>query len=861
MYEAAREILEGSDFSVVESFTIPGRPARFSDVPRFLFESSVGSYISSEFPAGIWTHQSDALAYLGRGDNVVISTGTASGKSLVFRALALHKTLLNPSSRTIVFYPQRALVEDQLRGWQEMARALGLDEDIIGRIDGTVRPMKRREEVLGRARIVVMTPDVCQAWLMARLAMPVVRNFISGLSTLVMDEAHTLEGVFGSNFAFLIRRLMAARNHMLINNRSAIPTQLVGATATIAQPDDHMKQLTGEDFTVVDHEADGAQRHERIVAHIACPEGEQLQIANQLQQHVLTNGRSGGFITFVDSRRAVETLAMDTDRDMNDLLDDPAVSSYRAGYTPEERRRIERDLRSGVLKGVVSTSALELGIDFPSLQVGFNVGIPPTRKAYRQRLGRVGRNAPGAFIIVAPPREFRQYGITLHEYHEMSVETSYLYLDNRFMQFAHGRCLSDEREALAAPGSLPSRIKWPSGFRGIYVSARPGGNRPPEFDFIAELGGDMPHRGYPLRNIGEPNFPIKQNENASPLGDVNLTRALRECYPGATYFHNMKPFYVTSWNTRTLQQPYIQAVPGYPGRSTIPRIRIWTNAEITSGGILDGHLLRGATGFLAECRMLITERVEGYTDSRTGEFYSYQDLQQKNPSMKSRSRNFRTSGVLLRIDEDWFKQRNTRHQFADILREVFIHEYSVSPQDIGSVATNVSVMDGNGRRWRGGCIAVFDETYGSLRFTERLYLAFDRILNRLAKAVQGQNDLVSIVAQVRQKVDDFIPASAFAVDIEDPPMGYEQVFKPGSRVCYRQTGAIAEDVEIIRATIMGGVLIYQVKAYTPPWEPPRRRWIPASNVEPSAESDAWEIGWWNVATEEFEDFPNEDGPE
>ena len=483
MYDAIREVVSGTDFSVVESFRIPESPAKHAEIPSFLFDSRVGDYLSAistdngSQQSGLWAHQAQALESLGKGANVVVSTGTASGKSLIFRALALHKTLLDPSNRTVVFYPLRALVADQLRGWREMARGLGLDGNIIGQIDGSV-PFPERDEVLQNARIIVMTPDVCQAWLMSRLAMPAVRNFVGSLSTLIMDEAHTLEGIFGSNFSFLIRRLIAARNHLLVGKENVLPVQLVAATATISNPGEHLRQLTGAEFVTVDHSADGSPRYERIVAHVACPEEESLGIAKELQQRALINGKEGAYITFLDSRKGVESLAMATQKDLDELFDDAQIASYRGGFTSEARQRIEQELRSGIRRGVVSTSALELGIDFPNLRVGFNVGVPPTRKAYRQRLGRVGRSGPGAFVVIAPPNAFRRYGTSFQEYHDMSVEPSYLYLDNRFMQFAHGRCLADERDALAAPSTLPTRVQWPGGFGDVYLAARPGWKPP-----------------------------------------------------------------------------------------------------------------------------------------------------------------------------------------------------------------------------------------------------------------------------------------------------------------------------------------------------------------------------------------------
>ena len=194
MYDVLRRLLDEGNFSVVERFHVPGRAARYGPIPRFLFDSRVGLHLHAEFKASapsdrpLWAHQAEALRMLGCGENVVVSTGTASGKSLVFRSLAFHKTLKNPCTRTLVFYPLKALAADQLLGWQRMARELDLDETYVGRIDGSV-PVREREDVLQRARVVVMTPDVCHAWLMSRLSLPVVREFVRSLSTLVMDEA------------------------------------------------------------------------------------------------------------------------------------------------------------------------------------------------------------------------------------------------------------------------------------------------------------------------------------------------------------------------------------------------------------------------------------------------------------------------------------------------------------------------------------------------------------------------------------------------------------------------------------------------------------------------------------------------
>lgn len=310
MYNTLRDVIQTMD--VMEHFEIPGRQAKRVPVPEFLSNSPIGSHLSRQFGGRenpLWSHQAQALEILAQGDNLVLSTGTASGKSLVFRCLAFHKALLDPDARVLVFYPLKALAEDQLYGWEEMAESIGFPKEKIGRIDGSV-PVRDRGSILQDARIVIMTPDVCHAWLMGNLALPAVLEFVRSLSTLILDEAHTLEGVFGSNFAFLVRRLIAARNFLLSKEgQNTSPLQFVAATATIQNPKEHLKQLTGAEFAAITHEKDGAPQCERLVAHVACPEGEEYEAARSVQEILLRKGRDGSFITFVDSRKGVEILA------------------------------------------------------------------------------------------------------------------------------------------------------------------------------------------------------------------------------------------------------------------------------------------------------------------------------------------------------------------------------------------------------------------------------------------------------------------------------------------------------------------------------------------------------------------------
>ena len=138
----------------------------------------------------LWLHQAEALRQLETGKNTVLATSTASGKSLVFQLWALHQAATSPESTALVFYPTKALANDQTRRWQEAAASVGLSSETIGQIDGDV-PMSRRDDILKESRIVIMTPDVCHAWLTRKSAEPAVKGFLRNLNTVIIDEAHT----------------------------------------------------------------------------------------------------------------------------------------------------------------------------------------------------------------------------------------------------------------------------------------------------------------------------------------------------------------------------------------------------------------------------------------------------------------------------------------------------------------------------------------------------------------------------------------------------------------------------------------------------------------------------------------------
>ena len=182
----------------------------------------------------LWRHQALALEAFSSGDNVVLSTGTASGKSLVFQAATIKTLEADDEAKVLVFYPLKPLAADQDVSWRRALNRAGLPERWVGSVTGDVLPTDRKV-ILEQARIVIATPDVCHAWLMPELATRASRRFLAGLRLMIVDEAHVFDAVFGSNAAFLIRRLEAAATICQAKKQDKSPFAVIAASATNRQ--------------------------------------------------------------------------------------------------------------------------------------------------------------------------------------------------------------------------------------------------------------------------------------------------------------------------------------------------------------------------------------------------------------------------------------------------------------------------------------------------------------------------------------------------------------------------------------------------------------------------------------------------
>ena len=707
---------------VLARMSLPTREETLAAPPAELMRGPSANLLTQHNEEGrVWQHQAMALESLTRGENPVIATGTSSGKSLIFQTWAFDRLARNPHSTIAVFDPLRALATDQAESWKEQAEVAGFNPEVVVKIDGSV-PMAERERLIRDSSIVIMTPDICHAWLMRKISLRAVSEFIGNLSLIVIDEAHVYDSVFGSNTAYLFRRLLNARG--LTSKAGPDDYRVIAATATISNPAEHLAKLTGLPFTEITEEHNGARVYPRTLLHI---EGDnETDLLPVLRE--ATGLADSKFIAFMDSRQGVERLARQ--------IPGNTVMAYRNGYEASDRREVELSLRNNRLKGVVSTSALELGINIPGLNLGINLKVPDSRKSFRQRLGRVGRDGPGLFVIVAPENAFAQYGETMESYYESSVEPTLLYLENEYIQFANAQCMATETGAY-----LPSteQTLWPSGFRRTLDSVMQR-NWAERYDAIAQAGRRNPHIAHALRNVGEAEMELVNRDNLDrTTGTINLSKAIRETYPMAGYLHRGVSYQVQPWET-----------DGQFGKTIIPicetpfyqRTRPDIVATLEVKGIVGKNIVmhrETEKGYVAEVYATVTETVVGY-QGPDGRSVLY-------PSDERPTREFDTTGVLLRIREPWHCWAVPRQQLGMTLKSYLCHYHSIAPWDVSYTDEPATIAS---REQPDGVVAqdatvVYDNIHGSLRLTSNLFDNLASHVERLQRSIDLDGEPINQV--------------------------------------------------------------------------------------------------------------------
>ena len=423
---------------------LPAIPARYAPYPDGLTPRLVDA-LRRRGATELYSHQAEAYAHVAAGRNIVVTTPTASGKTLCYNLPVLDAILKDASTRALYLFPTKALAQDQMAELHELTAAIGAtgDEEIgVHTYDGDT-PQDARRAIRSRAHIVLSNPDMLHSGVLPHH--PKWAKLFENLRFIVIDELHAYRGVFGSHLANVLRRLQRVCRHY------GSSPQIICSSATIANPDGLAERLAEQPFSLVSES--GAPRGEKFFVFVNPP------VVNRelgIRRSYLAEARrvAGEFlrrqlqvIVFAQSRLATEILTTYLKDDFDDLPGMPEkIRGYRGGYLPLRRREIEKGLREGQVRGVVSTSALELGIDIGALDVSIMAGYPGTIAATWQRAGRAGRRAArSAAVMVASSAPVDQFVVRHPSYFfDASAEHALVNPDNLNILVSHVKCAAFE---------------------------------------------------------------------------------------------------------------------------------------------------------------------------------------------------------------------------------------------------------------------------------------------------------------------------------------------------------------------------------------------------------------------------------
>ncbi len=516
------------DGRLVAESSEPATMAKLAELPADLHPELAEALVASGIDS-LYSHQAEAYE-TARESDLILTSGTASGKSLSFNLPVLDGIAHDEMRRALYLYPTKALAQDQARKLHEL-RPPGLREAIY---DGDT-PREDRPSIRRRSNLVLTNPDMLNVGLLPhhrRWA-----DFLANLEWVVVDEAHTYRGVFGSHVANVLRRLRRAASIYGAEPR------FVMASATIANPGELAERLTGLEFALLDD--DGAPRAGREIAMWNPPVIDKKTMSRRsavseaadLLAELVTKGVRT--ICFMKSRRGIELINRFATMKLNEsgqghLAD--RIAPYRAGYTPQQRRQIEGALARGDLLAVAATNALELGIDVGELDAAVCVNFPGTVASLKQMWGRAGRRRRGLAVYVAGEDALDQF-FCRHpdEFLERPVEAAILDHRNEQIQMQHLIAAAYE----APLGALPTDDEilgegWREAADRLVTM---GELRKARGERYMTRGGDFVAGRISLRSASPHSLAVIDSSSGEMLGQVEAERAFTTVHPGAIYLH------------------------------------------------------------------------------------------------------------------------------------------------------------------------------------------------------------------------------------------------------------------------------------------------------------------------------------
>ena len=532
---------------IVHHEVIPCREGIFAETTRPL-RGEIRGALSSLGISSLYSHQAHGIDLIREGRNLVVMTPTASGKSLIYNIPVAETLLEDSDAHALYLFPLKGLEQDQLKAFRDLTENLPLitkaDEKnkktgrkafapgVAEIYDGDTTAYRRKKIREAPPSVVLTNPDMLhlainpfhQKW----------ERFFSNLRYVIIDEVHSYRGVFGSHVANVLRRL-----RRIAALYGSYPV-FIASSATIANPMELASMLTGLDFELIDHS--GAPHGKKNFLFLNPAPGSS---PNTAATKLFISSVRAGFktIAFTKARKTTELMHTWVKEGAPDVA--RAISSYRAGFLPEERREIERRLFSGELSGVISTSALELGVDIGGLDVCVLAGYPGTISSTWQRGGRAGRTTKDSLIVmVAHADALDQYFMrNPKDFFRRVSEAAVLDPENRPILKAHLMCAVAE-SALKGADAVYDVTRLTPVLEELQAEAR----------IRHWVKGDIwyPRKRYPhpevsIRGAGETYAIVK--ENGVVLGESSASRVFTDLHPGAVYIHKGAQFTVARLHT------------------------------------------------------------------------------------------------------------------------------------------------------------------------------------------------------------------------------------------------------------------------------------------------------------------------
>jgi len=687
---------------------LPGREPEFAQ-PRRPWPAAIRQALSARGIDALYSHQALAADLVRAGRHVVVATPTASGKTFTFQLPIIEAVLQNPDSRAIAIYPLKALAQDQLRGFTELVAGMGAKAPAAAIYDGDTTPSQRARIRKRPPNLILTNPEMLHLSLLPHHG--TWAQVFATLTHVVLDEVHTYRGVLGAHMSQVLRRF--ARICRYYGSSPAY----VFCSATVGNPAELCRLLTGLDAQpVTESFAPAGARHMVFLN----PEDSPAGAAIQLLQAALSRGLKT--IVYAQSRRMTELISLWASEKSGPYKD--RISAYRAGFLPEERRDIEARMASGELLAVISTSALELGIDIGGLDVCILVGYPGSVMATLQRGGRVGRaRQESAVVLVAQEDALDQFFMRHPEdFFARPPENAVLNPANPVILPRHLICAAAELP-LDASGHGEPYLDGP-GTREALAKLLASGTLLQSADGREVLSPrKRPQREVDLRGAGA-QVAIEDAATGEVIGAVDSLRACRETHPGAVYLHRGRTYLVESLD---LPGRTVKARGARVGYYT--RVRSSKDTEILE--IYDRREVFGTRVSLA--RLKVTEQITGYEkrSTRGGTLLGMVPLDLP-PSV------FETEGIWFDVPDE--ARRAAEAEYLHFMGGIHAFEHAAigilpllvltDRNDLGGISTPMHQQTG------GAAVFIYDGMPGGAGLTREAFQRAEELLTRTLAVVR-----------------------------------------------------------------------------------------------------------------------------